>query len=403
MLFDSPYAFEPLAELVEETETRDPRRAPAHSFQYVDIGSVCNQRFQINAAKDIEGSKAPSRARKVIRENDVIFATTRPYLKSIAAVPQSLDNQICSTGFCVLRAGNRILPEWMYYFATSDEFIRQITPLMRGANYPAVTDKDVRAARIPVPPLDVQRRIVARINSCMERVEEIETLRNQSMIEARAVLPSMLNDAFVDLGKSCPVSTLGGLAEETRYGTSKKCSTSATDTAILRIPNVAGGFVKFDNLKYCELTERELDNLRLKAGDLLFVRTNGSRELVGRCAIFEGNSDIEAAFASYLIRVRLLECKMRPHFLAFFLNSTHGRIELDQRRRTSAGQFNINSTNLRSIEVPVPPLSIQDRVLETLTSYQSSVVALQAEIEFAHAESYHLRDAILRKAFAGEL
>ena len=167
-LNNSPYTMEDIGEVVELTEKRDPRLSPSDSFQYVSIASVCNRQFQITAPKTVLGSEAPSRARKVIREHDVLFATTRPYLKSIATVSQDMDDQICSTGFCVLRAGKRILPEWLFYWVTSEEMIRQIKPLMRGANYPAISDKDVRSAKIPVPQLKEQQRIVGKIKECLD-------------------------------------------------------------------------------------------------------------------------------------------------------------------------------------------------------------------------------------------
>jgi type I restriction enzyme S subunit len=93
---------------------------------------------------------------------------------------------------------------------------------------------------------------------------------------------------------------------------------------------------------------------------------------------------------------------MHPHYLAFFLNSTHGRAEIDGRRRTSAGQFNINSENLRNISVPLPPLGVQEEVVRMLSTRQENVIDLQRELSETEGEAGRLRDAILRKAFAGE-
>ncbi|HUP78153.1 MAG TPA: hypothetical protein VM260_06265, partial [Pirellula sp.] len=133
MHFESTYAMEAIDQLVVDIETRDPKRSPESKFDYVDIASVCSISHRIISPKSLLGKDAPSRARKVIRVSDVIFATTRPYLKSVATVPQELDNQICSTGFCVLRTGERVLPEWLFYCVISDQFLSQIIPLMRGA------------------------------------------------------------------------------------------------------------------------------------------------------------------------------------------------------------------------------------------------------------------------------
>lgn len=293
-----------------------------------------------------------------------------------------------------------VLPEWIYFWFCSFD----LASLSRTTSLPSVRLSDIKKLKIPIPEIGEQRRIVARIKECMERVEEIVELRAGAIEEAQATLPSLLNEAFVDLCELYEKAEISNVAVETRYGTSRKCSTTPDGTAILRIPNVAGGFVNFDDLKYCSLESKERKRLALQKGDLLFVRTNGSRDLVGRCAIYEGNgADCDHGFASYLIRVRLNQDKMRPHFLSFYLNSTHGRSELDKRRRTSAGQFNINSENLRNIEVPLPPIDVQDRIIEVLRDRQAQVNQLQSELRDAQETESHLRESILRRAFAGGL
>lgn len=292
--------------------------------------------------------------------------------------------------------------EYLFFWLLGNR--RELFMRASQATLPIINQAKIREVPISYPTVSEQRRIVARIKECMERVEEIENLRAEAIEEAKATLPSMLNETFVELGANYGEVEIGEVTIETRYGTSRKCASEPKGIAILRIPNVAGGFVNFEKLKYCPLEKKELNNIVLQKGDLLFVRTNGSRDLVGRCAIFEvDGNDQPYGFASYLIRVRLDQAKMRPHFLAFFLNSTLGRTELDKRRRTSAGQFNINSENLRSIKVPLPPLDVQERLVEALRDRQSQVGQLQNELYDANETESHLRESILRKAFAGEL
>jgi type I restriction enzyme S subunit len=162
--------------------------------------------------------------------------------------------------------------------------------------------------------------------------------------------------------------------------------------------------VNLDDLKYCDLNGSDLNRILLNDGDLLFVRTNGSRDLVGRCAVFQGNGQGKIfGFASYLIRVRVNQEKVLPRYLAYFLNSSQGRAEIDSRRRTSAGQFNINSENLRSIEFPLPELAEQARLLEQLEEREAQATQLVVELRSAKKDGATLRESILRKAFAGEL
>lgn len=267
-----------------------------------------------------------------------------------------------------------------------------------------ITKGKFEAIEVAIPPLPEQRLIVARIKECLQRVEEIEGLRALAIQEADAVLPSVLNEVFTSQASSAPSQTIADIALETRYGTSQKCHVEPMGLPILRIPNVAKGSVNFEGLKYSELGKPDAERVRLDDGDLLFVRTNGSRDLVGRCAVFQGDMQGQAfGFASYLIRVRVDQTRVLPRYLAYFLNSTNGRAEIDSRRRTSAGQFNINSENLRSIAFPVPSVSEQAILLEQLELRESLARQLVAELREVTSEGATMRESILRKAFSGEL
>src|SRR6266850_5088556 len=92
-----------LSEVLQKTETVNPQQSPQVEFDYIDVSSVSNATFQIEATQRLKGKDAPSRARKLVRTNDILFATIRPTLQRIAVVPKNLDKQVCSTGYFVLR------------------------------------------------------------------------------------------------------------------------------------------------------------------------------------------------------------------------------------------------------------------------------------------------------------
>lgn len=179
-----------LGEVCEkQTGIRDPRLEPERSFLYVDITSVNNLQKRIVEAHSILGKDAPSRARQIIRTSDVIVATTRPNLNAVAIVPADLDNQICSTGFCVLRAGEDLLPEYLFAFVRHESFVKALADLVRGALYPAVTDAQVKNRPLPLPPLPEQQRIAAILREQMAAVEQARAAA-QSRLEAVKALPA---------------------------------------------------------------------------------------------------------------------------------------------------------------------------------------------------------------------
>lgn len=166
-----------IREITLRTSQRDPSKQPDKTFRYVDVSGVDNALFRISGATELTGSEAPSRARKDIRANDVLFATVRPTLKRVALVPPGLDGEIASTGYCVLRSNTqKVEPSFLYNCLLTDWFIDAIGKLERGANYPAVRDSDVFNARIPLPPLPEQRKIAAILSLVHGAIEQQERL-----------------------------------------------------------------------------------------------------------------------------------------------------------------------------------------------------------------------------------
>lgn len=146
-----------LGEICLKTEQYNPGKHPTQEFQYVDISGIDNVSKKINRFRLILGAEAPSRARKRIRTSDVLVSSVRPNLNAVAIVPDHLDGGIASTGFCVLRANRKILdPTYLFLQVCSTYFINTMISKARGANYPAVSDKDVRDTLIPLPPLHIQ-------------------------------------------------------------------------------------------------------------------------------------------------------------------------------------------------------------------------------------------------------
>lgn len=146
-----------LGEICLKTEQYNPGKHSTQEFQYVDISGIDNVSKKINRFRLILGAEAPSRARKRIRTSDVLVSSVRPNLNAAAIVPDHLDGGIASTAFCVLRANRKILdPTYLFLQVCSTYFINTMISKARGANYPAVSDKDVRDTLIPLPPLHIQ-------------------------------------------------------------------------------------------------------------------------------------------------------------------------------------------------------------------------------------------------------
>lgn len=186
----------PLNEVLVKTETIDPARTPRAEFDYIDVSSVSKEELVVQQAQRLLGKDAPSRARKLVRANDVIFATIRPTLRRIAIVPAELDGQVCSTGYFVLRPKGEIDHRWVFYFLQTDTFLAEMERLQKGASYPAVTDNDVRSQMIPVPSLGTQKEALEKLDDLRKETLTVSKLYEKKVLNLTELKSALLAQAF---------------------------------------------------------------------------------------------------------------------------------------------------------------------------------------------------------------
>ncbi len=144
------------------------------SYFYIDLTSVDRDIHKITNPQIIDANNAPDRAKQIVLKEDVLFATTRPMLKRFCMIDDKYDGQICSTGFCVLRANPQlVLPRWLFFIISSSEFYSYVKVNQKEGSYPAILDKKVKQFQIPVPPLPVQCEIVRILDNFTELTAEL--------------------------------------------------------------------------------------------------------------------------------------------------------------------------------------------------------------------------------------
>ncbi len=186
-----------LGEVLQKTETINPVKEPEKDFIYVDVSSVNKENLRIENTSLIKGKDAPSRARKLIKTNDVIFATVRPTLKRIALIPQKFDNQVCSTGYFVLRGKEFLENKFIFYFLQTAAFIKEMETLQKGASYPAVTDKNVKEQIIKFPKsIEKQKQIVSKLDALSAECKRLEEIYQRKLENLEELRKSILQKAF---------------------------------------------------------------------------------------------------------------------------------------------------------------------------------------------------------------
>ncbi len=168
-------------------------------FKYLDIGGIDNSKLKITSHKTYQWKDAPSRAQQIVEVGDTLFSTVRTYLKNIALVDKEIyHNQICSSGFTVIRADqNKIKPKFLFFYSTYQGFINSLNKLQTGTSYPAVRDEDVFSQKINYPiSLKEQQLIVSEIESRLSVCDKIEESIILSLLQAEALRQSILKKAF---------------------------------------------------------------------------------------------------------------------------------------------------------------------------------------------------------------
>lgn len=174
-----------LRECVAPKQLWYPARQPRNRIRYIELSGIDNKRGVIAEFSDLPAAEAPSRAKKIVRGGDVIFATTRPNLKNIAVVLAELDGEICSTGFCVLRPlPDVVTTGWLFALCRGDVVVSQVVKYDEKNAYPSVSDDEVLDALVPIPPPPEQRRLVARIEALTGRLEQARQARQTALAEA---------------------------------------------------------------------------------------------------------------------------------------------------------------------------------------------------------------------------
>jgi type I restriction enzyme S subunit len=163
-------------------------------IKYIDLSTVT---FDTGISTEIEQlpfNEAPGRARRIIREKDVIVSTVRPYLKGFAFVGKEFNGQIASTGFCVIRAKSEsILSELIWALVGSDDFVDFLIRRSTGSNYPAVRPNDISDFAFMLPPLHDQETVSKLITTFDDTIRASAVLIDSAQNLRSGLLSDLLS------------------------------------------------------------------------------------------------------------------------------------------------------------------------------------------------------------------
>jgi type I restriction enzyme S subunit len=256
--------------------------------------------------------------------------------------------------------------------------------------------------RIPLPPLEEQRRIVARIEGLAGRVAEAQSLRREASEEGENWIDSFTKNSLSS--KAWKMISIGDLVgrENLKNGISIKPDGLPSSISCLRVSAIRNGMVDCSDTKPVSLSLEEADHYLIQTNDVFVVRGNGSKYLVGRAGMVGGCSK-GVIYPDLFIKIPLDITKILPDFFVAWWNSPLMRERITDLAKTTSGIWKVNQRHIASCEVPIPPLEEQRQFIRLLEGLQGQVTTLRAVQAETQRELDGLLPAVLGRAFRGEL
>ncbi|HEY8912933.1 restriction endonuclease subunit S [Lacisediminihabitans sp.] len=378
--------------LVDVTDVVEPSVPDPGSleFVFIDLGSVDAVTKLVAFPKRILVSAAPARARQRLRSGDVLVSTVRPGLNGVASVSPPLEGAMASTAFSVLRPRPELVDDrYLFHWVQAPSFVAEMTRLATGGGTPVVSDLQVRASSIPVPPLPDQRRMAAVL-------DQSDQLRHERR-SAIALLDELVDALLLDLLESTErVGRLGDLIESATPGSPVK-SGAEVAVPLIRGSNILEGELDLPGLGVpdrdvhgldpADPDSAELNRFLVRNGDVLFCRT-GSATTLAKAAVFRGDA---AAYGAPLLRLRPLVADAGD-FLAAYLNGAQGKTSL-----RSLGS--ITAKSLVSMPTPIPTAS----ALTEFSGRLHDIRLARASERLQSARLDELQTSLQFRAFNGRL
>ena len=406
------------------------------TFPYIEISEIDTLSGEILNVSQIDVSDAPSRAKMVVRENDIIISTTRPNRGAIALINKQNDLSIASTGFCVIRdiTCPEVNRKWLFYVIRQGLILKQFEQRCSGGNYPAITQEELCNVLIPIPENNKQESIIALYGNYIEQ-------KKQNEAQAEKLLASIDDYLLEELGITLPeppdnclknrvfktnIKEISGgrfdpklytpqskalymslFTTKYKYNTLKAILTQSISgdwgSDVVDIYNT-NEIVKclvirateFDNnynlnvdgnrAKFRLINKAKYNLLDIRANDLLIEKSGGSEnQPVGRVSILtkELTDNNTLGFSNFVHKIRLDNNIVMPSYVFNYLKTIHNIKITDLMQSQTNGIRNLIMGEYFNLPIPIPPITKQKEIADTINGIRKEAQALQHKTKAA--------------------
>lgn len=307
-------------------------------------------------------------------------------------VGRAIDGYVGST-LAIIKADG-MLPEYLYYFLQGRYAL--LNTKKKGTGTPHLDVNVLNQQKLAVPSYKEQKRIVARIEELFSELDSgVETLKKtkqQLAVYRQAVYASVYEEKDMR-----PITDFFEISSGLTKNS--KRNELAIKMPYLRVANVYYNELDLSEIKHIGVNESEIQKTTLHKGDLLFVEGNGSKEQIGRVAIWDGSIE-NCLHQNHLIKGRPLG-QMIPLYALFYLISAYGRKQILDVASSTSGLYTLSANKVRNLRIPFVDGDEQEKSVALIQSRLSACDSIEKTVDAALQQAESMRQSILKTAFEG--
>ncbi|HHO9741361.1 TPA: restriction endonuclease subunit S [Escherichia coli] len=371
-------------------------REVIRSYRYIDLTSVDIATKKITETTEITKNNAPSRAQKLVDENDVIFATTRPTQQRFCLIDSEYAGEVASTGYCILRAKqDQVLPKWILHWISTSDFKKHVEENQSGSAYPAISDSKVKECLIPIPcpdnpekSLAIQSEIVRILDKFTALTAELTAELNMRKKQYNYYRDRLFSFGAHDvkrlkLGELCVIGDgLHGTPEYDANG----------DYFFIN-----GNNLGYQKISFNDNTKKVNDSMFKKHGihfdpiNTVFLSINGT---IGNVSFYNNEKIVLGKSVAYF---KIKSPELHTRYLFYFLQTNYAK-QYFENQKTGSTIKNLGLKSLRAFEIPIPSDDEQLYIVATMDKFynltNSITEGLPREIELRQKQYEYYRDLL---------
>jgi type I restriction enzyme S subunit len=295
----------------------------------------------------------------------------------------------------------RLLPDFLSLFFQTDAYWQAIKDGSTGSAQGGFNATKLAALAVPIPPLLEQKRIAAILGEAFEGIDTAVANTEKNLANARELFNNYLDSIFVQPREGWVQNRLGDIAAF-KNGLNFTKGSKGEIIKIVGVKDFQNNFyVPTSQLEMAQIDGRLSADYELRVGDILTVRSNGNKQLIGRC-ILASEVPEKTSHSGFTIRIRTASKELSPAYLVHFLKSKASREMLIE----SGDGANISSLNQRALSalpVTLPPIADQLAIADRIEAIAAEIKNLEVIYQQKLDRLADLKQAILQKAFVGDL